>query len=209
MATGAGLAASGYGTARAAADGEAEVMKGTSGERETGAPTGALSRPHRLNPSRLASHSGACDDLLTASSSEVGRATLHSLIQYMAGGGLSDRGRARLTERGQGETDMKGSAIGMVAAGCLVVGFGAGFVARPMISPGGSSAAAVRRHRLFSGTSLANATLKLGDCSPGGVGPGVTCMTQLTMDPTGAGATPQNRPVGFARVNGQWEVAIW
>ena len=40
------------------------------------------------------------------------------------------------------ETEMKGSAIGMLAAGCLVVGFGAGFVARPMISPGGSSAAA-------------------------------------------------------------------
>ena len=38
---------------------------------------------------------------------------------------------------------MKGSAIGIVAAGCLVVGFGAGFVARPMISPGGLSAAAV------------------------------------------------------------------
>lgn len=119
---------------------------------------------------------------------------------------------------------MKGSAIGMVAAGCLVVGFGAGFVARPMISPGGSSAAAVagvaqpteeeaiaavRRHRHFTGTPLANATLKLGDCSPGGVGPGVTCMTQLTMDTTRANATPQNRPVGFARVNGQWEVALW
>src|SRR3546814_11870804 len=65
---------------------------------------------------------------------------------------------------------------------------------RPVIAPAGASAAAVagvaqpteeeaiaavRRHRLFSGTSLANATLKLGDCSPGGVGPGVTCMTQL------------------------------
>ena len=68
---------------------------------------------------------------------------------------------------------------------------------------------AVRRHRLFTGTSLANVTLKLGDCSPGGVGPGVTCMTQLTMDTTRANATPQNRPVGFARVNGQWEVAVW
>ncbi|NUU49093.1 hypothetical protein HP438_19150 [Sphingomonas zeae] len=69
--------------------------------------------------------------------------------------------------------------------------------------------AAVRRHRLFTGTSLANATLKLGDCSPGGVGPGVTCMTQLVMDPTRPNATPQNRPIGFARVNGQWEVAVW
>ncbi|RRY11315.1 hypothetical protein EGJ58_06515 [Brucella anthropi] len=53
------------------------------------------------------------------------------------------------------------------------------------------------------------ATLNLGDCSPGGVGPGVTCMTQLVMDPTKAGAAPQNRPIGFARVNGQWEVAVW
>jgi len=119
---------------------------------------------------------------------------------------------------------MTGSAIGMVAAGCLVVGFGAGFVVRPMIAPGGSSAgavagvaqpteeeaiAAVRRHRLFTGTSLANATLKLGDCSPGGVGLGVTCMTQLKMDATRLNATPKNRPIGFARVNDQWEVAVW
>src|SRR3546814_2787024 len=96
---------------------------------------------------------------------------------------------------------MKGSMIGMVAGGCLVVGFGVGFALRPVIAPAGASAAAVagvaqptaeeaiaavRRHRLFSGTSLANATLKLGDCSPGGVGPGVTCMTQLTMDATTA-----------------------
>ena len=68
--------------------------------------------------------------------------------------------------------------------------------------------AAVRRHRLFTGP-LTNATLKLGDCSPGGVGPGVTCMTQIVMDPTKPNATPQNRPIGFARVNGQWEVAVW
>ncbi|WP_223262841.1 hypothetical protein [Sphingobium sp. SCG-1] len=162
---------------------------------------------------------------MAASSSEVGRAALHSIIKHMAGGSLDDRGHAPASpSEDKGETGMKGRAIGMVAAGCLVVGFGAGFVARPMISPGGSSAAAVagvaqpteeeavaavRRHRLFSGTSLANATLKLGDCSPGGVGPGVTCMTQLTMDPTRASATPQNRPVGFARVNDQWEVAVW
>ena len=119
---------------------------------------------------------------------------------------------------------MKGSMIGMVAGGCLVVGFGAGFALRPVIARGGASAAAVagvaqpteeeaiaavRRHRLFTGTSLANATLKLGDCSPGGVGPGVTCMTQLVIDPSKAGATPQNRPIGFARVSDQWEVAVW
>ncbi|MEO9337087.1 hypothetical protein ABFT80_06585 [Mesorhizobium sp. SB112] len=119
---------------------------------------------------------------------------------------------------------MNGSAVGIIAAGCLVVGFGSGFVLRPVISPVSASAAAVagvaqpteaeataavRRHRLFTGTSLANATLKLGDCSPGGVGPGVTCMTQLVMDTTKPNATPQNRPIGFARVNDQWEVAVW
>jgi hypothetical protein len=124
---------------------------------------------------------------------------------------------------------MKGSAIGIIAAGCLAVGFGAGFALRPVIAPVAASpvatspavaagvaqpseeeaTAAVRRYRRFTGTSLEHATLKLGDCSPGGVGPGVTCMTQLVMDPTKPGAGPQNRPIGFARVNGQWEVAVW
>lgn len=124
---------------------------------------------------------------------------------------------------------MKGSAIGIIAAGCLAVGFGAGFALRPVIAPVSASpiaalppvaagvaqpteeeaTAAVRRHRRFTGTSLEHATLKLGDCSPGGIGPGVTCMTQLIMDPAKAGAAPQNRPIGFARVNGQWEVAVW
>lgn len=119
---------------------------------------------------------------------------------------------------------MKGSAISMFGAACLAVGFGAGFVLRPVISPIAASAtgaagftqpseeqatAAVRRHRLFAGPSLANATLKLGDCSPGGVGPGVTCMTQVVLDSTRPNAVPQNRPVGFARVDGQWEVAVW
>src|SRR3546814_4804059 len=93
--------------------------------------------------------------------------------------------------------DMKGSAIGITGAVCLVIGFGAGFALRPVLSPVAASpaaaagvaqpteeeaTAAVRRHRLFTGTSLANATLQLGDCSPGGVGPGVTCMTQLVME---------------------------
>src|SRR3546814_19483085 len=96
---------------------------------------------------------------------------------------------------------MKGSMIGMVAGGCLVVGFGVGFALRPVIAPAGASAAAVagvaqptaeeaiaavRRHRLFRGTSLANATPKLGDCSPGSVGPGVTGLTPLQTDGTHA-----------------------
>ena len=118
---------------------------------------------------------------------------------------------------------MKASAVGIVAVVALAVGFGAGFGLRPILIPTTSAAAvagvaqpteqeatdAVRRHKLFTGTSLANATLKLGDCSPGGVGPGVTCMTQLMMDPTRPNAASQNRPIGFARVNGQWEVAVW
>jgi hypothetical protein len=119
---------------------------------------------------------------------------------------------------------MRGRAIGLIAAGCLVVGFGAGFVLRPAIVGEATSpaiaagvaqpsqeeaTAAVRRHRLFTGTSLERATLTLGDCSPGGVGPGVTCMTQIVLDPTKPNATPQKRPIGFARVGGQWEVAVW
>ena len=66
---------------------------------------------------------------------------------------------------------MKGSAIGILGAACLAVGFGAGFVLRPVISPvtaspavaagvaepsEGEATAAVRRHRLFTGTSLAD-----------------------------------------------------
>lgn len=118
---------------------------------------------------------------------------------------------------------MKASAVVLIALVALVVGFTGGVVLRPVLVAAKSSAAgagvaqpseqeatdAVRRHRLFTGTSLANATLKLGDCSPGGVGPGVTCMTQLTMDATRPNAVTQNRPIGFARVNGQWEVAVW
>src|SRR3546814_15441602 len=41
------------------------------------------------------------------------------------------------------ETVMKGSMIGMVAGGCLVVGFGVGFAIRPVIAPAGAPAAAV------------------------------------------------------------------
>ena len=113
--------------------------------------------------------------------------------------------------------------MGVIVVIALAAGFGAGFGLRPVLLPAAApvasawfaqpteeeAIAAVRRHKLFTGTSLASATLKLGDCSPGGIGPGVTCMTQLTMDATKPSATPQNRPIGFARVNGQWEVAVW
>lgn len=118
---------------------------------------------------------------------------------------------------------MKGQMVGVIVVIALVIGFGAGFGLRPVLLPAGTgdasariaqpteaeAIAAVRRHKLFTGTSLANATLTLGECSPSGVGPGVTCMTQLVMDTTKPNATPQNRPIGFARVNGQWEIAVW
>ncbi|MBX3482860.1 hypothetical protein [Phenylobacterium sp.] len=156
---------------------------------------------------------------MAAQSSDAVDAALKSVGKDAASGRFS---HIRRIDR-KGET-MKGSAIGIVGAACLLVGFGAGFALRPVISPVTASpavaagvaqpteeeaTAAVRRHRLFTGTSLSNATLKLGDCSPGGVGPGVTCMTQLVMDSTKPNAAPQNRPIGFARVNGQWEVAVW
>jgi hypothetical protein len=138
-------------------------------------------------------------------------------------------GRERGLRRGVLQGDgMKGSMVGAIGATCLVIGFGAGYATRPLLAPETASTstvaavavtgaqpteeeatAAVRRHRRFTGTSLENATLKLGDCSPGGIGPGVTCMTQIVMDPTKANAAPQNRPIGFARVDGQWEVAVW
>ena len=67
---------------------------------------------------------------------------------------------------------MKGSAVGIIAVVTLAVGFGAGFGLRPVLVPVTSATGlaqpteqeatdAVRRHKLFTGTSLANATLKL------------------------------------------------
>lgn len=109
----------------------------------------------------------------------------------------------------------------------LVIGFAGGFVLRPIIAPGtpapiasapdpstpasdaaqpseAEATAAVRRHRMGF-NSLSEATLTLGECGPGTIGPGVTCMTTLVMRP---GSSPQNRMIGFARVNGQWEVSV-
>jgi hypothetical protein len=44
------MGTSGNGAAARAAVTERSFMEGTSGERERGEPTGALSRPHRLKP---------------------------------------------------------------------------------------------------------------------------------------------------------------
>ncbi len=68
--------------------------------------------------------------------------------------------------------------------------------------------AAARRHKDFFG-SYPNAVVKLGECSTNGSGPGTMCMVALTIDGTKPKAKPISRPMGFARLNGQWEVSIW
>ncbi len=114
---------------------------------------------------------------------------------------------------------MKQSVTLVIAFAALVIGFGAGFTLRPVLAPAATASgaaqpseaeatAAVRRYRTgFS--NFPNATLTLGECSPGTVAPGVTCMTRIVLDSTAKGAVPQNRPIGFARVGGQWEVSLW
>ena len=146
-------------------------------------------RDRGSTPSRPISHSGAVGARPIDPASGGSDGTLFSVGKISCGVSFGEL--AALARKAGG---MKGSAIGVMAAGCLAVGFGAGFALRPVISPiavspavaGGvaqpseeEATAVVRRHRLFTGTSLERATLKLGDCSPGGIGPGVTCMTQL------------------------------
>ena len=115
-------------------------------------------------------------------------------------------------------------AIGVAA---LLIGFGAGFAVHPtrpsncpaiaatpvaqstMMQPTVAQAtAAVRRHRVGFAT-YPDATLTLGECAPGTIAPGVSCMTRIILDPGAKGATPQDRAIGFARVAGQWEVSLW
>jgi hypothetical protein len=118
---------------------------------------------------------------------------------------------------------MRSSQVIIVVV-ALVIGFAGGFVLRPVLAPSpapiasGSAAppagaaqpsedeatAAVRRFRAGFQT-YTQATLTLGECSAGGDQPGVTCMTHVVLRP---GSMPQNRMIGFARVNGQWEVSV-
>lgn len=115
--------------------------------------------------------------------------------------------------------------IGSAGAACVVflaVGFVGGYIARPLVDgetpalaiikptlPTDEQAtAAVRRHKDFFG-SFPNAGVKLGECGPNNMGPGTMCMTAFTKDVTAANAKPMNRPIGFARVNDQWEVSTW
>lgn len=65
--------------------------------------------------------------------------------------------------------------------------------------------AAVRRFKVGFNT-FTTAALKLGDCAPSTMGPGVACTAQVVLRPDMA---PQNRTIGFARVNGQWDVSVW
>ena len=64
---------------------------------------------------------------------------------------------------------------------------------------------AVRRHKVGFVT-FTEATAVLGDCSPSKLTPGVACLTQVVLQ---HGSAPQTRTVSFARLNGQWEVALW
>ncbi len=65
--------------------------------------------------------------------------------------------------------------------------------------------AAIRRHKVGFVT-FTEATAVLGDCSPSKLTPGVACLTQVVLQ---RGSAPQTRTVSFARLNGQWEVALW
>lgn len=112
----------------------------------------------------------------------------------------------------------------IIAIVALVIGFAGGFVLRPVIVPSApvsvmspaaqrgierpseaEATAAVRRFRVGFQT-FSEATLTLGDCGPGTLGPGVTCMTNITLRP---GSSAQNRTIGFARVGDRWEVSHW
>lgn len=125
---------------------------------------------------------------------------------------------------------MKRSLVALIAAVSLLIGFGAGIALQPALigqqadseSTGGApqpslrsdqpteaeATEAVRRHRVGF-TSYPEATLTLGDCSPGGLAPGVTCAARVVLNPDRAGATAQTRSIGFARIEGQWEVSLW
>ncbi|WP_217430270.1 hypothetical protein [Sphingomonas bacterium] len=110
---------------------------------------------------------------------------------------------------------MTRSPLILIIVVSLVTGFGAGYwfhrtpgTSAPsvLIQPTEDEAtAAVRRHKVGFMT-FPEATLILGDCAPATLTAGVNCMTQMVLQ---KGSSPQNRSVGFARVNGQWEVSLW
>lgn len=105
--------------------------------------------------------------------------------------------------------------LAAIVAVSLAVGFGAGYslhsvpaasASSGLVQPSEAEAtAAVRRHKVGFMT-FPEATVTLGDCAPGTMTAGVTCMTQVVL---AKGSAPQNRSVSFAHVNGEWEVALW
>lgn len=125
---------------------------------------------------------------------------------------------------------MKPSLVALIAAVSLLIGFGAGIALQPVLKGqrGGheetgsapqpslrsdqptqaEATEAVRRHRVGF-TSYPEATLTLGDCSTGGLAPGVTCAERVVLNPDRPNASAQNRSIGFARIDGRWEVSLW
>lgn len=125
---------------------------------------------------------------------------------------------------------MKRSLVALIAAISSLIGFGAGLALQPVLigqsaeqeGTGGASqlsprsdqpteaeaTEAVRRHRVGF-KSYPDATLTLGDCSTGGLAPGVTCAARVVLNPDRPNASAQTRSIGFARIEGQWEVSLW
>lgn len=125
---------------------------------------------------------------------------------------------------------MKRNIVVLIGSGALAAGFCIGLVSRPILFPAPvedrtaasvpapplgvdqptqeEATQAVRRHRVGY-NSYPQATLILGECSPGGLAPGVTCAARVVLKPDRAGATAQTRSIGFARIEGQWEVSLW
>lgn len=125
---------------------------------------------------------------------------------------------------------MKRSLVALITAVSLLIGFGAGIALQPALigqraaqeETGGApqpslrpdqpteaeATEAVRRHRVGV-TSYREATVTLGDCSPAGLAPGVTCAARVVLNPDRPNASAQTRSIGFARIDGQWEVSLW
>ena len=105
------------------------------------------------------------------------------------------------------------------AASCaLAAAFVAGVAAGPSVQrnllraehPSNEDAtAAVRAAVNFmfgSSPTYPEASVKVGDCSPSSIFPGVMCLVELTPRPS---AKPEIKTVGFARLNGSWHSTSW
>jgi len=106
----------------------------------------------------------------------------------------------------------------VIAAAALLLGFVAGFVARPLFAPVGSAPlpttassaelsendaqAAVRRFGRDASTRLPLAVMQLGACEPSKIAAGLECAVTLVPRP---GAAPQRKQIGFAKFGERWE----